>query len=105
MEQAGSALLKVAVLFARRDSIYKTMDQCDVWDIDRDARLWPGGASIVAHPPCRAWGQLSHFAKPRHDEKALSVWAMDQVRRWGGGCRAPARLSSMGCHGRQSDRS
>jgi hypothetical protein len=74
----------VAVLFARRDSVYKTMPGLDVWDIDRDARKWPGGAPIVAHPPCRAWGRLRHFAKPRHDEKDLARFAVAQIREHGG---------------------
>lgn len=33
----------IAILFARADSIYKTLPGCDVWDIQRDARRWPGG--------------------------------------------------------------
>lgn len=74
----------VAVLFARRDSIYKAMPQCDVYDADRDARTFPGGLPVVAHPPCRAWGRLRHFARPRPDEKALATWAVGQVRTWGG---------------------
>ena len=74
----------VAVLFARSDSVYKTLPGCDVYDIERDARTWPGGAPVVAHPPCRAWGRLRAFAKPRHDEKDLARWAVAQVRRWGG---------------------
>ena len=74
----------VAVLFARADSVYKTLPGCDVYDIERDARTWPGGAPIVAHPPCRAWGRLRAFAKPRHDEKDLARWAASQVRQWGG---------------------
>lgn len=78
------AAAPIAVLFARADSVYKRLPGCDVWDIDRDARQWPGGAPVVAHPPCRAWGQLRHFAKPRPDERALAPWAVDQVRRWGG---------------------
>lgn len=75
---------QVAVLFARADSIYKTLPDCDVWDIGRDARNWPGGCPVIAHPPCRAWGRLSHFAKPRADEMDLARWAVAQVRRWGG---------------------
>lgn len=81
---------QVAVLFARADSIYKTMPGCDVYDIERDARTWPGGAPVVAHPPCRAWGRLRHFAKPRPDEKELAIWAVDQVRRYGGVLEHPA---------------
>jgi len=76
--------VSVAVLFARRDSVYKTLAGCDVYDIDRDARSWEGGCPVVAHPPCRAWGQLRHFAKPRPGERRLTIWALSQVRRFGG---------------------
>lgn len=41
----------VAALFVRADSIYKTMPDVDAWDIERDARRWPGGCPVVAHPP------------------------------------------------------
>ena len=80
----------VAVLFARQDSIYKELPNCDVWDIERDARNWTGGCPIVAHPPCRAWGRLRTFAKPRPDEKDLARWAVAQIRRWGGVLEHPA---------------
>jgi len=56
----------------------------DCWDIDRDARLYQGPFPVVAHPPCGAWGQLSHFARPRPGEKELALLAVDQVRKWGG---------------------
>ena len=75
---------EIAVLFARADSGYKTLPGCDVWDISRDARTWPGGCPVVAHPPCRAWGKLSYFAKPRPDEKDLAIFAVAQVREFGG---------------------
>jgi len=74
----------VAVLFARADSIYKTLPGCDVWDIERDALRWPGGAPVVAHPPCRAWGRLRHFARPRPGERELALWTVNQVRLHGG---------------------
>lgn len=80
----GCGMSDVAVLFARADSIYKTFPECDVYDIERDARTWPGGCPVVAHPPCRAWGRLSHMANPRPDEKDLARWAVKQVREWGG---------------------
>lgn len=82
--------LTVAVLFARADSYYKTLPATDVWDIDRDARRWPGGAPVVAHPPCRAWGRLRAFAKPRKGERQLATWSVRQVRRWGGVLEHPA---------------
>lgn len=81
----------VAVLFARADSHYKSIPGCDVWDIERDARKWPGGAPVVAHPPCRAWGQLSHMAKPRPDEKDLARWAVAKVRANGGVLEHPKK--------------
>ncbi len=74
----------VAVLFARSDSVYKTIPGLDVYDAQRDARTWPGGARVVAHPPCRGWGRLRQFAKPRHDEKDLALFAVDAVRAYGG---------------------
>jgi hypothetical protein len=87
---AGACLLErpvmrpVAVLFARRGSNYKALPGVDVWDAERDARKWPGGSPIVAHPPCRSWSVLKHFAKPREGERDLAPWAVEQVRRWGG---------------------
>jgi len=73
----------VSVLFVRRDSVYKTMS-LDAWDVERDARNYVGPRSVVAHPPCRSWGQLRAFAKPRPDERDLAPWAVGQVRKWGG---------------------
>lgn len=84
VQRSVSGLPSVAVLFARQDSNYKAMSQCDVWDAERDARLWPGGTQVVAHPPCRSWSVLKHFAKPREGERDLGPWAVEQVRRWGG---------------------
>lgn len=86
----------VSILFTRSDSIYKTLG-VDCWDIDRDATKWPGGNSIVAHPPCRCWGTLKHFAKPRPGEKELAIWAVRQIRKWGGVLEHP-RSSSLWKH-------
>lgn len=83
----------VAVLFARADSVYKLDKSLDVYDIDRDARTWQGGCPVVAHPPCRAWGLLRQFAKPRQDEKQLAIDAVGNVRKFGGVLEHPARSS------------
>lgn len=82
--------MTVAVLFARADSNYKALD-CDVWDEERDARRWPGGAPVVAHPPCRAWGRLRHMANPMPGEKNLARLAVALVREFGGVLEHPAR--------------
>ena len=76
--------MTVAVLYARPSSIYKRLPGTDVWDATRDARKWPGGSPCIAHPPCRGWGRLRHFAKIRHDELDLARSAVAAVRQWGG---------------------
>lgn len=81
---------EVAVLFARADSIYKTLPECDVYDIERDARTYDGDLPVVAHPPCRAWGRLRAFAKPRPDERNLGRLAVALVREFGGVLEHPA---------------
>lgn len=81
----------VAALFVRADSVYKQMIGVDAWDAERDARAWPGGCPVVAHPPCRAWGQLRHMANPRPGERELALWAVDQIRAYGGVLEHPAR--------------
>ena len=86
----GRTRADVAVLFARADSHYKACAGVDVWDAGRDARKWPGGARVVAHPPCRAWGALRFVAKPRADEKDLARLAVAHVRRYGGVLEHPA---------------
>ncbi len=78
------ATAAVAVLFARTDSNYKGMLGVDVWDIERDARCYDGPHPVVAHPPCRAWGRLRQFAKPRPDERNLARLAVALVREFGG---------------------
>lgn len=73
----------VAALFVRKENHYLALG-CDCYDADRDALSWPGGVPGVYHPPCRSWGQLSHFAKPRPGERELATWSMQNVRKYGG---------------------
>ncbi len=80
----------VAVLFARSDSIYKSFSECDVWDAERDALTWPGGAPVVAHPPCRLWGRLFALSTAPETERATGFFAVEAVRRWGGVLEHPA---------------
>jgi len=82
--------MTVDVLFARSDSIYKSLG-CEVWDLERDARLYDGRNPVVAHPPCRAWGSLSYWAKPRSGERVLARIALEWVRRNCGVLEHPQR--------------
>jgi hypothetical protein len=80
----------VTVLFCHDKSIYKTMPFVDCWDRARDARLWSGGNPCIAHPPCAQWGAMAHLAHIKPAEKALAIWAVEQVREWGGVLEHPA---------------
>lgn len=81
---------KVTVLFTQANSIYKELGT-DNWDIHRDATKWKGGNAIIAHPPCRAWGNYAQWAKPRPGEKYLAIWAIRQARMHGGIVEHPRR--------------
>ena len=80
----------IAILFARNDSRYKDFNVYDVYDIHRDARTFCKKMPVIAHPPCRAWGMLSHMANPREGEKQLAYLALAQVRLNGGILEHPA---------------
>jgi len=80
----------VAVLFARADSVYFDLPNCDVYDAARDARTFAGGVPVVAHPPCRTWSRLRSFANAPSAERDLAPWSVDVVRRWGGVLEHPA---------------
>jgi hypothetical protein len=80
----------ISILFARADSIYKTLPECDVWDAKRDATKWPGGNPVVAHPPCAQWGRLRHLARENSAEKELALLAVEFVLKWGGVIEHPA---------------
>ena len=75
---------KYTALFCRDDSAYKKRAAWDVYDIDRDATKYNGNLPVVCHPPCRAWGRLSHMASPREGEKLLANWSLEKVNQVGG---------------------
>lgn len=93
----------ITVLFARKTSVYKTLN-CDVWDADRDARLWLGKGPIIAHPPCRAWGRFAHVSKHEPAEKQLALWSLEMVRTFGGILEHPV-TSRLWDHLRPGDKS
>lgn len=90
----------VAVLFVRADSVYKAMAGVDAWDAERDARAWPGGSPVVAHPPCKRWSMINGVVLSRYPHKAREfawgndggtfAFALDCVRRHGGVLEHPA---------------
>jgi len=80
----------VAVLYARKNSFYKSIPVCDVFDLDRDARTYNSTLPVIAHPPCRLWGRLSHMSKAPESERALAYHAVDSVRANGGVLEHPS---------------
>lgn len=67
------------------------MPGLEVYDIKRDARTFPGGMPVVAHPPCRSWSaKCRHQAKPEPGEQMLGLWCAAQVRLHGGILEQPA---------------
>lgn len=100
---------RVAVLFARADSVYKTMPECDVYDIERDARTYDGPLPVVAHPPCTRWSMINGVVLSRYPHKAEQfAWgndggtfavALGAVRRCGGVLEHPAGSRAFGHYG------
>jgi hypothetical protein len=80
----------VAVLFARRDSVYYGLPGCDVFDEDRRAESFDLGAPVVAHPPCRGFGRFAWRANASAYELSLGYWAVSVVRYCGGVLEHPA---------------
>lgn len=81
----------VAALCVARNSVYHTMAGVEAYDLDRDARTFPGGMPVVAHPPCRGWSAFTgHQAKPAAGERELGIWCAEQVRACGGILEQPA---------------
>lgn len=80
----------VAVLYARKNSVYKQIAACDVFDLARDARSFTGRLPVIAHPPCRLWGRLRQFSTACESERELAFHAVAMVRRNGGVLEHPA---------------
>lgn len=83
-------MASVAVLYAKRGSVYHDVPCADVWDEVRDARRYDGRGPVVAHPPCRAWGRYSWKVNEAQHEKDLARHAVHVVRRNGGVLEHPA---------------
>lgn len=80
----------IAALFVDADGAYSNLPHVDVWDEDRDARLYKGPHRVVAHPPCDRWGKYWHGStrKPHQyrfaSDGGCFAAALSAVRDWGG---------------------
>lgn len=71
--------MKIAILCANENSIYKTIPGLEVYDINRDAYTYKGTDPIIAHPPCAQWSRLKAFAKINNKEKNLAYYCLDKI--------------------------
>jgi hypothetical protein len=96
----------VAVLYVDAKGPYPS--KVTHWaDAKDDATKYEGPLPIVAHPPCGPWGSLRHLSK--HDDPALALRAVEQVRTYGGVLEHPQRsklwgAASMPLPGEPADR-
>lgn len=80
----------IAALFVETNGVYFGLSDVDPWDEARDARLYAGPHSVVAHPPCQRWGRFWHGSTRRPhqfklgDDGGCFASALASVRRWGG---------------------
>ncbi len=96
----------VAALFVDSKGIYSTLDNVDVWDIERDARTYADSYPVVAHPPCNLWGRFAavNYARwggehnrPGNDKGCFRS-ALDSVNRCGGVLEHPAGSHAWTAH-------
>ncbi len=85
----------VAALYVDANGVYSGLLGVEVWDESRDARLYAGPHSVVAHPPCNRWGQLARVNHARYGTElgadgGCFAAALASVRQWGGVLEHPA---------------
>jgi len=82
-----------------KDSIYKSFDNVECYDIEKNARTFDFSCPVVAHPPCQLWGAMAsvNYArwggahnKPGNDG-GLFKFALDAVNICGGVLEHPAK--------------
>lgn len=97
----------IAALFVQPDGCYANDPRVDAWPESRDARLYEGPHSVVAHPPCQLWGAMAavNFARwggehnrPGNDQGCFSA-ALCAVVRWGGVLEHPAKTRAWKAYG------
>ncbi len=82
--------MRVAALYVDPKGVYANLPGVEVWDEERDARLYTGPWPVVAHPPCNRW--VSYGAREkRGDDGGCFEAALISVRKFGGVLEHPAR--------------
>lgn len=86
----------IAALYVEKGGCYDGLPDVELWDRERDARLYAGPWPVVAHPPCERWGRYWHGSprKPHQyrlgDDGGCFAAALASLRAWGGVLEHPA---------------
>jgi hypothetical protein len=85
----------IAALYVEPRGCYSAVEGVDLWDAQRDARLYAGPWPVVAHPPCTRWCRLAGLVEARWgyrrgDDGGCFAAALAAVRTWGGVLEHPA---------------
>lgn len=93
----------IAVLYAEPQGCYSELPDVDLWDEQRDARLYAGPWAVVAHPPCARWCRLAGFVEARYgylrgEDDGCFASALAAVRQWGGVLEHPAYSDAWAAH-------
>lgn len=91
----------VAALYVQTNGVYFGVPGVDPWDERRDARLYDGPHSVIAHPPCARWCRLAELVESQGgrrvgDDDGTFAAALAAVRRWGGVLEHPAFSKAWG---------
>jgi hypothetical protein len=94
----------VAALYVDPDGVYANLPDVELWDEQRDARLYAGPWPVVAHPPCARWSRLagfteSRFGLKRGEDGGCFEAALAAVRRFGGVLEHPAYSAAWARYG------
>lgn len=96
----------IAALFVATGGCYFGLEGVDPWDEARDARLYAGPHSVVAHPPCQTWVNFAalnfkrwggEHNRPGNDGGCFKS-ALESVLRWGGVLEHPAGSNAWPAH-------
>lgn len=83
----------IAALYVLKNGPYFGLPGIDLWDEERDARLYKGPHPVIAHPPCERWGRYWGGGPQLHgtekqkllgDDSQCFAHALWAVRSFGG---------------------
>jgi hypothetical protein len=90
--------MSVAALYVETGGCYYGLPDVDPWDEERDARLYAGPWSVVAHPPCNRWSIMAncnpHIRHLLGQDGGCFEHALRTVRDFGGVLEHPASTAA-----------